>query len=341
MPIIEALLYFLAFAICIYSSITDLKHGIVSNKALLYALLPCILLNTVYYGFFCRDILAEYLLNCLAVAAISVLFYAIHVWGGGDSKMLLFLAVSTPARLYYYYGQELLPLLSVVIFTFSVGYIYLIFHSGYCAVKKTEVYKSQIDKHSIICFMKDYVVGSIYLTLLINLISRFFNGFYYDNQVLFLFVNVFLIMLIFRVPLFRKKWLLILCAAADILFAISTKSFAGADALWVYLVIVLLFILRQLISRYNYQSIPVSDLKPGMILSAPNVIMMLPSGIADLPTGLKEDLSCKLTEPQISAVKKWYSKHKDRQSITIVRKIPFALFISMGYFLFALLGLIR
>ena len=97
----------------------------------------------------------------------------------------------------------------------------------------------------------------------------------------------------------------------------------------------------QLISRYNYLEISAEELKPGMIPAAASVALMLPSGMADLPSRLSEDLSCRLTEKQIAAIRKWFSKQKDVKEITIVRKIPFAIFIMLGYFLFALMGILR
>lgn len=83
--------------------------------------------------------------------------------------------------------------------------------------------------------------------------------------------------------------------------------------------------------KYSYLEISAEELKPGMIPAAASVALMLPSGMADLPSRLSEDLSCRLTEKQIAAIRKWFSKQKDIKEITIVRKIPFAIFITLGY----------
>ena len=130
-------------------------------------------------------------------------------------------------------------------------------------------------------------------------------------------------------------------ARSGIVFSFTSRALFSLNDIWIYLVIALLFVLRQLIARYNYKNIPISEVKPGMIPSAANVAMMAPSGIPGLPTGTTEDLRCKLSVENIAAIKKWYTKNKNFQTVTIVRKIPFAIFISMGYCLFIFLGLIQ
>ena len=341
MRIIETLQILLSIGVCAYSASTDLKNGTVANKVLFTALIPATLLNITYYGFFTRDVVFEYMLNVLAVSILAILFYAVHIWGGGDSKMLIFLALTMPARLYYRYGNEIFPMLSIVIFTFSFGYLYLVAHSVICALNGEESFKSHFHKEAITTFIKDYIIGSIYLSFLINIVSRVSASFYMDNQTAFLFVNVFVVMMIFSMPLFRQKWLLAGCAVADIVFSFTSQALFSLNDIWIYLVIALLFVLRQLIARYNYKSIPISEVTVGMIPSAANVAMMAPSGIPGLPTGTTEDLRCKLTEESITAIKKWYAHHKNYKTMTIVRKIPFAIFISMGYCLFIVLGLIK
>ena len=147
-------------------------------------------------------------------------------------------------------------------------------------------------------------------------------------------------MLIFSVSIFRNKWLLVLCALSDIILLISARTAFSLEWLWAYLIVAVLFVLRQLIARYNYKTIDVSELKTGMILAVACVVQMLPSRIPNLPDGTSEDLRCRLTQVQVDAVEKWSSKNKVSE-ITIVRKIPFALFISLGYAMFVVMGLIR
>ena len=341
MRICEILLLLLSAGVCLYASATDLKKGIISNKVILYAfpLIACI--NAIYYGVFCKDLLVEFSLNVLILCVLGVLLYAVHVWAGGDSKLLILVAFAMPARLYHYYSHEMFPTLSIVIFTFSVGYVYLMIHSLLCAVRKEKAYSDGNKKQTIVSFLKDYIYSSLYLTFFAQLFSRFLSTFYLENQPLFLFINIFLVFLLFNFQVFRSKWLLLVCAAADLALILSSSHAYTHLPLWGYAVVALLFLSRQLISRYNYLEISAEELKPGMIPAAASVALMLPSGMADLPSRLSEDLNCRLTEKQIAAIRKWFSKQKDVKEITIVRKIPFAIFITLGYFLFALMGILR
>ena len=171
--------------------------------------------------------------------------------------------------------------------------------------------------------------------------TRLIPEFYYDNPVLFLFVNIFVVMFIYDYPVFKSKILLVVCAVADLVLMRSAEVNVTLEQLWIYLVIAVLFVIRTLVSRYNYQTIPVDELRPGMILCASNVMMMMSSKIEGLPSRMSEDMACRLSAEEVAAVHKWYKRKKDINTITIVRKIPFAIFIAIGYGLFILLGLIR
>lgn len=92
---------------------------------------------------------------------LGVLLYAVHVWAGGDSKLLILVAFAMPARLYHYYSHEMFPTLSIVIFTFSVGYVYLMIHSLLCAVRKEKAYSDGNKKQAIVSFLHDFDVLEI------------------------------------------------------------------------------------------------------------------------------------------------------------------------------------
>ena len=66
-----------------------------------FPLIACI--NAIYYGVFCKALLVEFSLNVLTLCVLGVLLYAVHVWAGGDSKLLILVALAMPARLYHYY----------------------------------------------------------------------------------------------------------------------------------------------------------------------------------------------------------------------------------------------
>ena len=341
MIVLESLLILFAIWVCLHTAFSDWRTGIVSNKVLLRFAVPCLLLDIAYYGFFCRDLLGVFLLNWLLISIISIVFYAVHIWGGGDSKLMILLGMAAPARHYYYLENEAFPILSVVVLIFSVGYLYLVGQSIVYALRKETAFSSKFNFAAVGDFLRDYLMASIYMTFLVNMFTRLIPEFYYDNPVLFLFVNIFVVMFIYDYPVFKSKMLLVVCAVADIVLMRSAAVNVTLDQLWIYLVIAVLFIIRTLVSRYNYQTIPVEELRPGMILCASNVMMMTSSKIEGLPNRMSEDMACRLTAEEVAAVHRWYKRKKDFNTITIVRKIPFAIFIAIGYGLFILLGLIR
>lgn len=339
MAIIESLLILIALVVCFYACKTDLQHGIIKNKLLFSALIPIIILDVIYYGLFVRDTFVEFILNVFVISLFTILFYAIHVWGAGDSKMAIILALATPARLYHYFNNEATPLLAFLIYTFSFGYIYLLIHSITCLLKKRTSFKSNDDKPHVLRFIKDYLIGLVYITFLANLFNRFIPEFFYDNQLLFLFINIFWIMLVFSSPVFQNKWLIAVVAVCTVILSISIGQLLFNKDLRVYVIILVLYLLRELISLYNYESIDYKALKPGMILSATSVAMMLPSNIQGLPSNFSEDLSARINADEIIAVNKWFAKHRTFTTVIIVTKIPFALFISIGYVFYMILGL--
>ena len=125
MAILEALLLCCAAGLSALCAVSDIRRSIVPNRFLLAAIPPCVILNAIYYGLFCRDIVFEFAINCTAAALISILLYAAHIWAAGDSKLMILLAAHMPARLYFYQGRELFPIITVLILAFSVGYLFL------------------------------------------------------------------------------------------------------------------------------------------------------------------------------------------------------------------------
>lgn len=90
-----------------------------------------------------------------------------------------------------------------------------------------------------------------------------------------------------------------------------------------------------------YEEIKIADLKKGMILSTISSMMMQNSRVRGLPSVSTEDLKSRLTEEQVNSICRW-SKSRKIETITIVRKIPFAIFIFSGFLsYFVIWGVIK
>ena len=93
----EAILVTLLITMCIYLTATDFKHGIIQNKVLLVTGAIGLVANIVYYSFWGKQFIMAFLLNLVVMMAISIAFYALHIWAAGDSKLLMLTIFLIPA----------------------------------------------------------------------------------------------------------------------------------------------------------------------------------------------------------------------------------------------------
>jgi len=108
-----------------------------------------------------------------------------------------------------------------------------------------------------------------------------------------------------------------------------------------YIMVVVLLIFQMTIKTILYEEIKIADLKKGMILSTISSMMMQNSRVRGLPPVSTEDLKSRLTEEQVNSICRW-SKSRKIETITIVRKIPFAIFIFSGFLsYFVIWGVIK
>ena len=108
-----------------------------------------------------------------------------------------------------------------------------------------------------------------------------------------------------------------------------------------YIMVVVLLIFQMTIKTILYEEIKIADLKKGMILSTISSMMMQNSRVRGLPLVSTEDLKSRLTEEQVNSICRW-SKSRKIETITIVRKIPFAIFIFSGFLsYFVIWGVIK
>ena len=96
-------------------------------------------------------------------------------------------------------------------------------------------------------------------------------------------------------------------------------------------------LLRLFVGKYNYQVINTEDVKRGMILSQVSSIMMQNSKVKGMPSISDESLNSRLTEEEADSIIRWSKTKNGLRQITIVRKIPFAVFITSGTLVYLLL----
>ena len=111
------------------------------------------------------------------------------------------------------------------------------------------------------------------------------------------------------------------------------KTFQIAN-LYAYGLLLLALLLRYLLNGYNYKQIPTESVKKGIVLSIPTVMGFTSSRVKGLPQISYEEMRSRLSEEEAEAVLRWKDSKQGKENITIVKKIPFAIFIVLGEILF-------
>lgn len=153
----------------------------------------------------------------------------------------------------------------------------------------------------------------------------------------FMFVNIFLAFVIQRKILFRKWYVLLIAVMVNIV--LYQKGGTIKDNIRIYAILLVVLLLRYLVSGYNYAEIETNQVKAGMILSVATVLEFQKSRVKGLPVATNEDMSTRLSEEEADAIRRWEQSKYGKEKIVIVRKIPFAIFITSGSVIFLLIRL--
>lgn len=343
MYVLEMCLLLVVVYAGINATITDLRNSIISNKLIARMLGVSVILSAMYYIFFARDLIPLYLINLLCTTVFAILFYGYNLWAAGDSKLLILIMISLPARIYYENPFGPFPGFFIILLTFAVAFICIVIDSIYQGIKERNLFKwsIQLPKFQNLAASYFFMVGSM---TLINIVLLNLFGY-------FLAVSGFLItaldfLIVLSLVQIRTKinnkilnivtvimWILIvLIQGSSVLRLVKSRLDLQA-----WMVVLIVMLLRMLSERYNYQRIEVEDLKPRMIPSAHTVMMFQMSRVKGLPTCMTEDLRARLDETQIESIKRWKNSKNGKDFIVIVKKIPFAIYISVGTLLFLLI----
>lgn len=116
----------------------------------------------------------------------------------------------------------------------------------------------------------------------------------------------------------------------DLILSILLKTIPFSIHPENYVLVIVLLVCQMTIKTSLYQEVKISDLKKGMILTMGSSLLMQNSRVRGLPKISSEDLRDRLTEDEIVSINRW-AKSRKIESLSIVKKIPFATFIACGY----------
>ncbi len=329
MRIIELLYVVLFLSLGLITSITDFREGKIYNKTLVSFLIIGILLNTIYYGYFAQDLIGIFFANFIVASIISLLLFYTHAIAGGDCKLILVLLLLYPANYYIVYGNSNITLFFSLGISIFYAYIYMFVSSSYKLInKKQSLTKNYIKKYMIL-FFKTYISIMSYV-LLVNILLQVFS----DDKILVnqWIIRIFCISvswLVGKYKMMQKLYLVILIFVVDFVVGYYCKIMPMFK-LENYILVIFIMLCQLIIKTNLYEEINISELRKGMILSMTTSIAMQNSRVRGLPQVSMEDLRSRITEDEVNSIKRW-AKSRNVNSLTIVKKMPFAMFIFMGF----------
>lgn len=337
------LVYFqsvIAIAIGIVSSITDFKNKKIYNKYLIVA----IVLSVVIYLLFWKQIeiiyLKSFFINLFIGGIISFLFYYFKIWAAGDAKLFIVIIFMIPYEIYEVDTSNFFPSLYLLIIIFSVAFIYVFVETIYLWIKDKRKFENikqlKIEKFLKMNFIVKYFMGYFIVLLINNISSKFFVGFKANNEGLVLLLNMLILFLIYRI--IKNTWHEVIITVLFVFFNVLYYIFCGFQFYSINIkmlaLVFAILIFRSISEKYNYQEIKIEDLKPRMILSYGSVLSFFGSRVKGLPQSATENTDSRLTEEEVKSIKRWSKTKKGKETITIVRHMPFAPFILIGELIF-------
>ena len=324
------LLVLLAF--CIISSVSDLKFGIVKNSTVIIFLIISVILNTIDFLIFAPDRFILFLINVGIVCAASFFLYATGVWAGGDTKFTVCAALLFPTG-FYLNADVSYNLIFAVVLSFAVGFIYLVFETA-INIRKSDSDESIISKKDIFNFLKNYFImlsNAYFISELLTLIGKLTGV----SLSLFVFPAVLAVAYFSnRFAFFRKLYYIIPIIIGDIVLSFFTGKVNLSFNVMTYVFMFVFAMLRIAVSKFNCKEINTSEVKKGMVLSAATVFGFRNSRVKNLPRFTTENLKSRLTQEEAEAVVRWENSKYGSPKVMIVRKIPFIIFISIGFIMY-------
>lgn len=336
MIIVEAVMIACMVTIGMHCAISDIRRSIVPNKIILIGCISGFALHLLYLILGGAEYYSSWIICMLFADGIAVLLYVLYIWAAGDVKLFAISFLLFPPRLLDITSPA--QTITIYILIFVPSLLWVVIDSFIRFVKKEERFQQPILWKQ---FAISFLVILIESTAVYCVFHMLFPAFTEENEMLISFVTV-LYAMICSCWLSAKKWYVVVTHAVIVLVGILSGSYSLYIPDWkspLLLSGVLLF--QQFISGYNYKRIQTSDVQPRMILSAETILLFAPSRVKGLPKNPSEELDARITEDEAEAVKRWESSVQGKPTILIVRKIPFAIMISIGFILWFILRAVR
>lgn len=342
MAVLDYILLALMICLGIASAVNDIKDGIIPNKLVAGFAVCGLVLDFVYYGILARDVATVFLTNVLVVLVISLCLYYTHALAGGDCKLVPVLALLYPAGMYLTYGNSSITLFAALCFAIFFGYIYLLASAVWRMITGETKMSAGYIRQTVVAYLKSYIVATLYV-MLINLVFAFIDETIIKVNSWIVWASCIVIAWITgRLPVLKRKMVLLTIVVFDVGLSTVLKVIPVSLNPTTYIFTAVLLLCQMTIRTNLYERISTLQVRKGMILSTISSIAMQNSRIEGLPGISAEDLRSRLNETEAECVRRWGKSVKGLKEVTIVKKIPFAIFIAMGYAAYFILwGIVR
>lgn len=347
MLIIESLLLTALLTVFLITCYTDCRTSTIENRILAMATSIVAILDIIYYVFFAKEYLIVFLLNLAFLILIAIMFYGYHLWAAGDSKLLIFVGLAIPGRIYTLGNLGNLSSFTIIVFIFSIAFAYVIAESIYIGIKERSLFDVRFARIDYRRAVISYFTMVAILKFIDIVLWKVFGSSFANNGIMIQSINFLAVLTLiqFRERITTKQMIfpMVLCWGLVVFLhnsynnGLNFRPYVDVGA-WV-IVLIIMFV-RIIAEKYNYQTINTEDVKAGQILSAATVLAFRPSRVKGLPEGMTEDLRSRITLEEAESVKRWGKSKLGKPQIVIVRKIPFAIFITIGTFAFVMLEVI-
>lgn len=327
MQVLEVALLLMMLVLGGICAVQDLHRGIVPNRCIALGGIAACALQSISLICFSHDFALWWLINMLLGDALAVCMYAAGLWAAGDAKLFMLMYLCIPARLIepYTLSCAVIP----YCFIFVPAFFFILADSFIQALRRSERFdaRSRFSLRDI----KGFLAVMVEITAWQALSCAAFPSFWEENT---FFASALMMVLAYacsgRAFLQRGFVIALHALSLGVMAVMGVWRFSAAPW-WMVGVTLLCLAAGRWASGYNYRRIPTNQVREGMILSAGAVLSFRMSHVKELPQDPREDMKVRLTEAQAQAVRRWEKSKHGKDTVVILRKLPFAVLISAGF----------
>lgn len=324
------------FLVCITASVSDIRTGKIYNKHLFYGGIIGAA-GVLWYYFIHPYYVFPFLINLFMEAIIAFLLFEFKIWGAGDAKLWILFGFLFPFGDYYWHEYLLFPSLYILMFIFIVAYFYVLIETIVLAGKRRNDAKNEKKRNKppgLIMILKNSVFYFFAIRIIYRICMFVFQEYYYANQIFFVLVGILLTSYLLNLRVNRTfKRVTIIAGAClwgyDMVTVLSAQRIQRIDILSLMITVVVM-ILKDGMAKYNYETIPTNQVKSGMILALSTVMQFKQSRVKGLPLFTDESTKSRITLEETEAIRRWEKSKNGEGNITIVKYLPFGIFMTIG-----------